>query len=567
MKKFAKILCAFTLICFWAVMLSSVSMAKEELDLQLKKKADSIVLQWNGSKKETYSVYKKAGNGKFKAISKAKGKKYTDKALKGGESYTYYIKKSKRIKSDYESLTYLPSPKMKSAQVSNSGITIRWKSAEGAEAYAVYRKENGGKNILIGKAEGESFFDNKAVKGVVYTYTVKSLKGKSKSVASTRKVGVLKAPELVSLERSAEGLVLNWKKVEGAQAYAVYRKDFDGAKWKKLASVKSYELSYEDITAIDEEKYSYFVKAKEGDSSSLNEGKYMSELCIKAPAGFTLRKDGKKMKLSWDKKEDAVSYEIYRKVKDGKWKKIKETTATAYTDTVKNAKKLLSYKVLAVTKDGKSGFSAVRTNRQVDPSKPMVALTYDDGPHPINTHRILDVLEKHGARATFFVVGSRITEYKDCLVRQNKLGCEVANHSYSHVSLGYNSNETILEEVRKTDKLIEKYTGQTDILIRAPGGSVGKGPKLTGRPFIQWSVDTLDWKTLSSSYVVNHIKKTVRDGSIILMHDLYGSTAAASEIIIPWLISRGYQLVTVSEMLEARGIEAKGGRVYYNAYA
>jgi peptidoglycan/xylan/chitin deacetylase (PgdA/CDA1 family) len=121
--------------------------------------------------------------------------------------------------------------------------------------------------------------------------------------------------------------------------------------------------------------------------------------------------------------------------------------------------------------------------------------------------------------------------------------------------------------VEKTDKLIEKYSGQKPVLVRAPGGSTGKGPKVTDKPFIQWSVDTLDWKTLSSSYVVNHIKRTVRDGSIILMHDLYGSTAAASEIIIPWLISQGYQLVTVSEMLEARGIKIEGGRIYYNAYA
>ena len=105
------------------------------------------------------------------------------------------------------------------------------------------------------------------------------------------------------------------------------------------------------------------------------------------------------------------------------------------------------------------------------------------------------------------------------------------------------------------------------MLCRAPGGSVGKAAKLLDRPFIHWSVDTLDWQSRSSSKVVSHIKKTVRDGSIILMHDLYGSTAEASEIIIPWLISQGYQLVTVSEMLEAKGINVEGGKIYYNGYA
>ena len=142
-----------------------------------------------------------------------------------------------------------------------------------------------------------------------------------------------------------------------------------------------------------------------------------------------------------------------------------------------------------------------------------------------------------------------------------------ANHSFSHVTLSVSKNKTVLEEIEKTDALIEKYSGKAPVLCRAPGGSVGKAAKLADKPFIHWSVDTLDWKTLSKSYVVNHIKKTVRDGSIILMHDLYGSTAAASEVIIPWLISEGYQLVTVSELLEARYGDIEGGRIYYNGYA
>ncbi len=568
MKRLVKLMSFFMLICLGAVMLSGMSSAQGKINLQLKKKADSIVLQWDGSKKETYSVYKKTEKGKFAVIDKVEGKKYTDKNVKSGETYTYYVKlkENKKVKSEHKSAVYLAPPVMKKSAVSNAGITLKWKRTEGAEAYAVYRKAEGEKNKRLICTDKTSFTDTTAEKGIIYTYTVKSVKGKAVSISAKVKVGRLNAPELASLKRSGEGLVLTWKKSEVADNYVIYRKNYDSNKWRKVGKVNSTQLSFEDKTAANGEKYSYFVKATAGDSAGIYEGKSLSATCIKAPAGFTLKRDGKKIKLSWDKKEGATKYQIYKKTGDGKWKKLKESKKASCTDTLKNTKIFVSYKVRAVTEKGKSAFSSVRSNRDVDPSKPMVALTYDDGPHPVNTHRILDVLEKHGARATFFVVGERISAYKDCLERQNDLGCEVANHSFSHASLSSNSDKKVLEEIEKTDNLIKKYSGQTPVLCRAPGGSVGKAAKLTDRPFIHWSVDTLDWSSRSSSKVVSHIKKNVRDGSIILMHDLYSSTAAASEIIIPWLIAEGYQLVTVSEMLEAKGIGIKGGKIYYNAY-
>lgn len=566
MKKAIKLMSLLAIVCLGFFMLSGASSAKEKINLELKKKSDSIVLIWNGSKKESYSVYKKTGDGKFIKTDKVTGKKYTDKSVKSGETYTYCVKKSKKVKSEYESALFLAPAVMKKPSVSNAGITLKWKAAEGAEAYVIYRKAEGGKNKRLGKTRELSFLDGTAKKDVIYTYSIKSAKGKNVSTAATVKVGKLSAPELISLKKSAEGLTLSWKKNETAKEYFVYRKDFGGNKWKKIGSTDSLYLSFEDKTAKDGKKYSYFVKAKAGESVSLYEGEALSGTCLKSPENFRLKRDGKKMKLSWDKKADADKYELYKKTGDGKWKKLKETSKLTFTDKIKNSKSFVSYKVRAVIGKSKTAFSAVASNRDVDPGKPMVALTYDDGPHPVNTHRILDVLERYGARATFFVVGSRITPYKDCIERQAELGCETANHSFSHVTLSISKDKTVLEEIEKTDELIERYSGKKPVLCRAPGGSVGKAAKLVDRPFIHWSVDTLDWKTLSESYVVKHIKKTVRDGSIILMHDLYGSTAAASEVIIPWLISEGYQLVTVSELLEAREGKIEGGRVYYNGY-
>ncbi len=569
MKGFVKLLTVFMLVSVGAVMLSGMSSAQGKLELKLENKEQGISLEWNGSKKKTYCVYKRSGKGKFTVIGQIKGKKYTDKNVKSGQSYTYCVKlkENKSVKSDRETKTYLAPPTMKKSAVSDGGVTVRWNSTEGAQAYNIYRKKDGGKAKKLGRTEKSSFRDTTAVKGVAYTYTVKAVKGKTVSAGAKVKAGILNAPKLVSLKKSTEGLVLKWKKNSEAESYLVYRKAGESGKWKKLKKLSAAELSYEDKTARDGERYSYFVKAVSGDSVSLYEGKSLNGLCIKAPEKFSLKKDGKKIKLKWNKKSGAVKYEVYKKTNDGKWKKLKETKKTSYTDKIKSTKDFLSYKVRAVMKSDKSAFSSVVSNRDTDPTKPMVALTYDDGPHPVNTHRILDTLEKHGARATFFVVGSRITEYPDCLERQAELGCEIGNHSFSHVTLSVSSDKTVREEIEKTDKLIEKYSGQTPSLCRAPGGSVGKAAKLLDRPFIHWSVDTLDWQSRSSSKVVSNIKQNVRDGSIILMHDLYGSTADASEIIIPWLISEGYQLVTVSELLQARKGGAEGGKIYYNGYA
>lgn len=556
------------LVCVSILVLSGFSSAEEKLSLKLKVNAESIVLTWNGSKKENYTVYKKTGKGKFTAVTKVKGKKYTDKELKSGEAYTYYIKKSKKLKSEQKKAVYLAVPTVKKASVDSKSVTLKWKVADGAEGYIIYRKAEGEKKKRLAVTDKTSYRDASVKKGVIYTYTVKSVKGESTSASSSAlKSGRLTAPELLSLKKSSDGLILKWGKTENAERYVVYRKKGDRGKWKKIASVGEKVFSYEDKKAENGEKYSYYVRAEAGQSRSIYEKKSLSELCLKAPDSFTLKSSGKKISLDWEKTEGAKRYQVYKKTGDGKWKKVKEVKSDKYSEALKTTKNKVSYKVRAVTGQGKTAFTAVKSNRAVDPSKPMVALTYDDGPHPVNTHRILDTLEKHGARATFFVVGSRITAYKDCLKRQAELGCEVANHSFSHAALSVSKNKAVIEEIEKTDALIEKYTGQTPVLCRAPGGSVGKAAKLTDKPFIHWSVDTMDWNSLSSSKVVSHIKKTVRDGSIILMHDLYSSTASASEIIIPWLISEGYQLVTVSEMLEARKGGAEGGKIYYNGYA
>lgn len=133
MKGFAKLLTVLMLALFGVAVLSGMSMAQEELELKAENKAQGISLQWNGSKKKVYSVYRRTGKGKFTVIGQVKGKKYTDKAVKSGEAYTYCVKlkENKKVKSDRVTKLYLAPPVTKKSSVSNGGITVRWESTEG----------------------------------------------------------------------------------------------------------------------------------------------------------------------------------------------------------------------------------------------------------------------------------------------------------------------------------------------------------------------------------------------------------------------------------------------------
>lgn len=207
-------------------------------------------------------------------------------------------------------------------------------------------------------------------------------------------------------------------------------------------------------------------------------------------------------------------------------------------------------------------------SRAIDPERPMVALTYDDGPYPKTGNRILDCLEKNGVVATFFEVGKNVKNFPEVTKREAELGMEIGNHSWSHPELTDLKKKEIKSEISKTNEEIKDATGEFPTLLRPPYGSVDdKVLKAADMPAILWSVDTLDWKSRKAKSVVKVIKKVEEkdglDGRVVLMHSIYESTAEATEEIVPWLLEQGYQLVTVSEMLEYRyDTEPKDGKLY-----
>lgn len=201
--------------------------------------------------------------------------------------------------------------------------------------------------------------------------------------------------------------------------------------------------------------------------------------------------------------------------------------------------------------------------RDIDPNKPMIALTFDDGPNKNTTIPILDALKEYDGAATFFVLGNRVSNNVDILERMLKEGSEIGNHSYNHKELTKLSSEELMEQIINTQDAVIDSTNIEPKLMRPTYGSYDDKLKTTVEmPLILWSVDTLDWKSRDSKKVTQHVLENVKDGDIILMHDIYDSTAEAVKSLVPELIDMGYQLVTVSELFEAKGEILEDGEIY-----
>ena len=215
------------------------------------------------------------------------------------------------------------------------------------------------------------------------------------------------------------------------------------------------------------------------------------------------------------------------------------------------------------TKDPEKGNAVTVDVSHIDPTKPIVALSFDDGPS-VNTASIIETLTSYGAHATFFMVGENVNMYPERVKMVYDAGCEVGNHTVSHKALDKLSKEEVIKEIEDNQKNINAALGVTiSSLVRPPYGNVSDTVReAAGHPLINWSVDTLDWKSRNADSVFAEVKKSTRDGSIILMHDLYSSTAEAVKKVVPWLVEQGYQICSVSEMFAARGVTLENGHVY-----
>ncbi len=198
--------------------------------------------------------------------------------------------------------------------------------------------------------------------------------------------------------------------------------------------------------------------------------------------------------------------------------------------------------------------------------KKLVALTFDDGPGPY-TARLLDALKTRGARATFFVVGTRVNGYASLIKRMEAEGHAVGNHTTNHKNLKYLSAAGMAAEINTTAARIKSVLGHDPLVLRCPGGNYNAAVRnhaaSVGVPIIQWSVDTIDWRDRNQATVLSR-GKTAKDGSIVLMHDLYSTTVNAAIQLVDHLQAQGYTLVTVPELLVAKYGTVEPGKVYFH---
>lgn len=198
--------------------------------------------------------------------------------------------------------------------------------------------------------------------------------------------------------------------------------------------------------------------------------------------------------------------------------------------------------------------------KQVATDLKVVALTFDDGPDPANTPAILEVLSRHDARATFFVIGGRAEKQSEIIKAAAQAGHEIANHSYSHSNFNHKTDQIILHEIRDCNNVIQDITGKKPVLFRPPGGYLSyklvdmiRDEKMIIASWA-WQQDSKDWRAgTCADKIADHIIRNIQPGQIILLHDGTPNgleTAKAVDRAIDVLEKQGYQFITVSELLK-----------------
>ena len=197
-----------------------------------------------------------------------------------------------------------------------------------------------------------------------------------------------------------------------------------------------------------------------------------------------------------------------------------------------------------------AGTSSAEMTEVWESEKKKIALTFDDGPHPVYTEQVLQVLDHGNIPATFFLLGQNIEEHQDLVKEIDAKGHLIGNHTYHHVQVTSLPLDQACEEIQKTSDLIESLTGKGTEYVRPPFGTWSEGleDRLNLIP-VMWTIDTLDWTTENVDEIVCRVTEQAEENGIILMHDGYESTVQALERFIPLLEAEGYEFVTVDQVI------------------
>ena len=192
-----------------------------------------------------------------------------------------------------------------------------------------------------------------------------------------------------------------------------------------------------------------------------------------------------------------------------------------------------------------------------------VALTFDDGPRRDTTSVLLDGLLERGVSATFFVIGRQVGGTEDLICRMAADGHQIGNHTYSHVALQDLDPDAVVEEIQKTEVVLEHLVGEREFWLRPPYGLIDSSrAALVDTPMVYWTVDPEDWRILDSDRVAEAVVSKVESGDVVLLHDFYPTSVEAALEIVDRLAAEGYTFVTVEQLFRINGVAPQAGVLY-----
>lgn len=456
-------------------------------------------------------------------------------------------------------------------------VMLQWESNDETCIYQVQRAlKPAGTFTEVTSVSGQvgmvSCYDCDVILGSTYYYKAVKLAGNQileESPVIEMRI-TLAVPSNIKAEKVKESQVrISWDQVEGAASYDIYRSDTKGNGFRKIGKSDKTEFTDNKVSGgVFYYKVAAVKKKQKAAASTLSEA--VAVYLKPGTPEVTGVYQKKKIRITWKKAEGADTYYIYKKNSKGVFKKLGTTNKLYYTDKKVKKGNRYSYKVVAAySRDGisvkskKSKVCKVLAD-VIDPSKKMIALTFDDGPGRY-TEDIVNCLKKNSGKATFFVLGCNVDSYKKAIKAADQIGCQIGNHSYNHKLFAKLSEKEIREQISQTDSKVENVIGKVPDLARTPGGEISSTiNKNIGKPIILWTIDTLDWKTRDTEKTIKAVMSNIKDGDIVLMHDIHEPTKRAACYLIPKLRQEGYQLVTVSELAKYRGYSLKKNTVYRN---
>lgn len=375
---------------------------------------------------------------------------------------------------------------------------------------------------------------------------------------------------------------ISWKKLSGAEGYYVYSR-YGAEKFSKVADVTDTSYKFRNLKQATE----YTFKVTPYDKEEKN-GKNSTVTAFTLPEKPSITLARSRVEgvadIQWQKNESIDSYTLQYKsvfeddysnaktlhfsVDDGSTVQLDELEPDVTYDIRMRCE--VEYKGDTLRSGWSYAHVLIYKDEPEEPiitSQKMIALTFDDGPSSGgSSKKIVDILEKYDAKATFFMVGANAEANPKDVKRKAKLGMEIGTHTYDHSHYG---DEVTAKDIKKANKAITKITGKAPTAFRSPGGittdNILSVCKDENTPVYFWSIDTADWQTRDADTTYKRVVRNAEDGDIVLMHEIYDSTADALEKIVKRLQKDGFKLVTCSQLIKAKtGESPKAGVEYFS---